>query len=179
MGLFANYPVEEVTVSDIASAADMTSAAVYYHFASKEQVLLEGMRHFSLQLLEETRTHSPAKGDPAGPRELVSHLLAWLKNHRVVAIVYFINSAGLNVQVETLRRETRIEMLAMFRKAVRSARPSLRSGEAAVIAIALVSLLETAAVSWLKEDVAYHGLGSRRFATEVRALADRIVGITD
>ena len=35
-------PPEDVTVADIAAAADMTAAAVYYHFPSKEHVLLEG-----------------------------------------------------------------------------------------------------------------------------------------
>ena len=43
MGLFATMPVEEVTVQDIATAVEMTPAAVYYHFASKEQILTEGM----------------------------------------------------------------------------------------------------------------------------------------
>ena len=47
MGLFATMPVDEVTVQDIASAVEMTPAAVYYHFASKEQILIEGMQHFA------------------------------------------------------------------------------------------------------------------------------------
>ena len=37
MNLFATFPVDEVTVHDIAGAVGMTPAAVYYHFASKEQ----------------------------------------------------------------------------------------------------------------------------------------------
>ena len=51
MGLFASFPVDEVTVLDIAGAAGMTPAAVYYHFASKEQILLEGMQQFRDALL--------------------------------------------------------------------------------------------------------------------------------
>ena len=41
MNLFATFPVDEVTVHDIAGAVGMTPAAVYYHFASKEQILVE------------------------------------------------------------------------------------------------------------------------------------------
>ena len=47
MGLFALHPPEHVTVADIAAAADMTAAAVYYHFPSKEHVLLEGLQLFT------------------------------------------------------------------------------------------------------------------------------------
>ena len=36
IGLFATYPAEAITVADIAAAANMTAAAVYYHFPSKE-----------------------------------------------------------------------------------------------------------------------------------------------
>ena len=39
MGLFASFPVDEVTVLDIAGAVDMTPAAVYYHFASKDDLI--------------------------------------------------------------------------------------------------------------------------------------------
>ena len=51
MGLFAMHPPESVTVADIAAAADMTAAAVYYHFPSKEHVLLEGLQDFSRRYL--------------------------------------------------------------------------------------------------------------------------------
>ena len=66
MGLFATMPVDEVTVQDIATAVEMTPAAVYYHFASKEQILTEGMQQFANQLLEEIRTSLSAAGDTGG-----------------------------------------------------------------------------------------------------------------
>ena len=55
MGLFALHPPEHVTVADIAAAADMTAAAVYYHFPSKEHVLLEGLQNFTGQYLATIR----------------------------------------------------------------------------------------------------------------------------
>jgi AcrR family transcriptional regulator len=44
MELFASQRSEAITVAEIAEAAGMTSAAVYYHFASKDDILLEGLR---------------------------------------------------------------------------------------------------------------------------------------
>jgi len=177
MGLFATMPVDEVTVQDIASAVEMTPAAVYYHFASKEQILLEGMQQFREQLLVRVRDHLPAPGDPDGIRVLLADVLVWANRHRVPATVYFVNSIGLNLLVEALRRETRLELVELLRSAVRAARGRLGSAEAGVIAVALVSLLETALASMLNQDATYRSLGSRRFNAEVGAIGDRVAGI--
>jgi AcrR family transcriptional regulator len=177
MGLFATMPVDEVTVQDIASAVEMTPAAVYYHFASKEQILLEGMQHFRDELLGRVRERLPAPGDVDGIRVILADMLAWTAKHRVPATVYFVNSIGLNLLVEALRRETRLELVDMLRDAVRAARGRLGRAEAGVIAVALVSLLETALAAMLNRDAAYRSLGARRFSDEVGAIGDRIAGI--
>jgi hypothetical protein len=93
---------------------------------------------------------------------------------RVVATVYFVNSIGLNLMVEALRRETRHEMVDVLRTAMRVKRRS--RPEAGVIAVGLVSLMETALASMLNQDATYRGLGARRFAGEVGALAARVAG---
>ena len=125
MGLFATMAVDEVTVQDIANAVEMTPAAVYYHFASKEQILLEGMERFRDQLLAEVRSNMPERGDADGVRRLVEHVLSWVSRHRVPATVYFVNSIGLNLLVEALRRETRLELVGLLRDAVIAARGKL------------------------------------------------------
>lgn len=178
MGLFAAFPVEEVTVLDIAGAVDMTPAAVYYHFASKEQILVEGLRAFCDQMLTEVRAHLPERGDRDGVRNLLVHMLAWNQRNRTAALVYFVSSIGLNQLVEALRREHRLQLVALLREAAKASRGRLGAAEAGVIAVALVSLLETATASMLNQDVAYLGLGGRRFAEAVKQLADRIAGIT-
>ena len=104
MGLFATMPVDEVTVQDIASAVEMTPAAVYYHFASKEQILTEGMQHFADQMLAEIRAQLPTRDGAAGLDDLITHVIAWTARRRAQAIVYFVNSIGLNLVVEALRR---------------------------------------------------------------------------
>jgi len=177
MGLFASMPVDEVTVQDIATAVDMTPAAVYYHFASKEQILVEGMQQFGDTLLAQIHAHLPATGDQAGIRTLLSHVLAWTGRHRSNATVYFVSSIGLNLMVEALRRENRLEMIELLRRAVRSARGPMSRAEAGVIAVGLVSLIETSLASMLNQDATFRSLGQRRFAQVVVKLGDGIAGI--
>jgi AcrR family transcriptional regulator len=176
MGLFASFPVDEVTVLDIAGAVGMTPAAIYYHFASKEQILLEGLERFRDALLEEVHAHLPVKGDGTTVGDLLVHLLAWNRRNRIYASVYYVNSVGLNLLVEAKRRETRIELVELFQTAARTVRGRLGAAEAGVIGVALVSLLETATASNLNQDAGYRGLGARRFTDEVRQLADRVAG---
>lgn len=176
MDLFATFPVDEVTVIDIAGSAGMTAAAVYYHFASKEQILLEGLQRFTTQLLDEVRANLPERGQEDGLTQLVTYVLGWSRRNRSYATVYFVSSVGLNLLVEGLRRETRIALIELLEQAVRSVRPKAKKAEAAVAAVGLVSLLETAAVSNLSQDQIYRALGARRFASEVDRLVGRITG---
>ena len=111
------------------------------------------------------------------PGTLVTDLLEWLEQVRTPAIVYFIHSAGVDASIEALRRETRIEQVVLLARSIRAHSPAKRSNVAPeVAAIALVSLIENAATSWLTQDAVFLGLGRRRFVAETAALAQRIVG---
>jgi AcrR family transcriptional regulator len=178
MGLFATIPVDEVTVQDIATAVEMTPAAVYYHFASKEQILTEGMQQFANQLLEEIRTQSPQPGDTGGLGAMITHVLAWTVRRRAHATVYFVNSIGLNLVVEAVRREVREEMVDLLRDAVKAVRGRLSGAEAGVIAVTLVSLIETSLASILNQDSVYRGLGAKKSIAAVAAVADRVAGLS-
>ena len=176
MGLFAIHPPEHVTVADIAAAADMTAAAVYYHFPSKERVLLEGLQQFADTYLVAVRDLAAHGADDAWPGELVTELFAWLDTHRTAATVYFAHSAGVDASIEALRRETRIGQVTALARIARQHTPgSLSTVEAEVVATALVSLLETTGSSWLTHDDVFLGLGPRRFVAEAAALAQRLV----
>jgi AcrR family transcriptional regulator len=177
MGLFAMHPPESVTVADIAAAADMTAAAVYYHFPSKEHVLLEGLQHFTREFLRANAELANRDGDGAWARRFVSDLLEWLERHRIAAKVFFAHSAGVDVSIEALRRETRIRQVETLSKAIRTHVAGSRSSvEPEVASIGLVSLVETAATSLLTIDTVFLGLGQRRFLAEVGNLAQRVVG---
>ena len=93
------------------------------------------------------------------------------------ALVYFVNSIGLNLMVEALRRETRVQMIELLSTAVRTVRGKLSGAEAGVIAVALVSLLETSIASLLNQDAAFRGLGARKFNAQVAAIGERIAGL--
>ena len=177
MGLFALHAPDRVTVADIAAAADMTAAAVYYHFPSKEHVLLEGLQTFTDQYLAKIRELCRRSGDKDFVRQFVADFLDWSEEVRLPAIVYFTHSAGVDAAIEALRRQTRIEQVLILARAIRLYYQGARSDvRFEVAAIGLVSLIETASSSWLTQDAVFVGLGRRRFVTETVALAERIIG---
>lgn len=176
--LFATQPPDEVTVADIAARAEMTSAAVYYHFSSKDQVLAEGMRAFATALREQlqalTEAHEPGSDIAAA----VTVLLAWMGEHRSAATVFFVSSAGMSQDAEALRQESRAELLHEMMRLIRKARESVSDAEAAVIGLGLLALVETAAISQVRGDDVYRSLGHRSFVREVAELAERIADPT-
>ncbi|WP_329281591.1 TetR/AcrR family transcriptional regulator [Streptomyces sp. NBC_01451] len=172
--LFATQSPDEVTVADIAARAEMTSAAVYYHFSSKDQVLAEAMRAFTGALREQlqaiTRAHEPGSAIGAS----ITTLLAWMGEHRSAATVFFVASAGMSQDAEALRQQSRTELLEELVRLIRKARASVSDAEAAVIGLGLLALLETAAISQVRGDDVYRSLGHRSFVREVGELAERI-----
>ncbi|GAA3905540.1 hypothetical protein GCM10023084_67360 [Streptomyces lacrimifluminis] len=172
--LFATQSPDEVTVADIAARAEMTSAAVYYHFSSKDQVLAAAMRAFAAALREQleaiTQAHEPGSDIGAS----VTTLLAWMGEYRSAATVFFVSSAGMSQDAEALRQESRTELLQELVRLIRKARASVSDAEAAVIGLGLLALLETAAISQVRGDDVYRSLGHRSFVREVGDLAERI-----
>jgi hypothetical protein len=100
-----------------------------------------------------------------------------MDERRAEATVWFVKSAGVSLAVEQLRREQRGELVAVLTRAAKAGRPKISAAEAAVVATALLSLLEIAATSWLTEDESLTGLGRRRFLEETARLAERINGV--
>jgi AcrR family transcriptional regulator len=178
MELFASQRSDAITVAEIADAAGMTSAAVYYHFASKDDILLEGLRSLGEALVSEARRRQQdiaAREAPIG--ELPVRLVQWMDGRRAEAIVWFVKSSGVSLAVEQLRREVRGDLITVFTRAARAARAKISTAEAAVVATALLSLLETAATSWLTQDESLSGLGPKNFLDETGRLAERIAGV--
>jgi AcrR family transcriptional regulator len=176
MQLFAVRPIDEVTVADIADEAGMTPAAVYYHYASKDDLLLDGLRLFAADLVAAVAAAvGPlGRGDDIG--EAITDVLEWASERRYPATVWFVTSPGLSISVESLRRETRSELVAVFASAVRAVRPGTSVVEASASAAGLLALLEQSMASWLTEDTVLAQLGRRRFCGEVSALAGAISG---
>ncbi|MGX1908428.1 TetR/AcrR family transcriptional regulator [Streptomyces phaeochromogenes] len=172
--LFATQSPDEVTVADIAARAEMTSAAVYYHFSSKDQVLAEAMRAFAAALREQLQAIREAHEPGSDLGTAVTTLLAWMGEHRSAATVFFVSSAGMSQDAEALRQESRTELLEELVRLIRKARASVSDAEAAVVGLGLLALLETAAISQVRGDDVYRSLGHRSFVREVGELAERI-----
>ena len=178
MELFASQRSDAITVAEIAEAAGMTSAAVYYHFASKDDILLEGLRLVGEEMVVEARhAQQDISARHGSIGELPVRLLEWMDERRAAATVWFVKSSGVSLAVEQLRRELRGELMIVLTRAAKAARPKISAGEAAVVATALLSLIETVATSWLTEDEALTGLGRRKFLEETVRLAERIAGV--
>jgi AcrR family transcriptional regulator len=178
MRLFAEPGSEAVTVAAIAEAASMTSAAVYYHFASKDEILLEGLRTVGEALVAKTTSVArEINEEGVSIGQLPVRLLTWFDDRPAEATVWFVTSSGVSLAVEQLRRELRAEMLSVLTVAGRAARPGLSAAEAAVVATALLALIETAASAWLTDDASLTGLGRKKFLEEVCRLAERITGV--
>jgi len=175
VALAAERPYDDVTVSDIAERAGMTPAAIYYHFPSKEDVLMEGLRTFSETLLTECRGRLSQTLTVDSLAALPADLLTWLDKRRNAATLFFVASAGLNLAVEAWRREFRSEMVVQVAAAVRVARGGGSAAKTSVIAAAYLSLIESAARSWLSNDDIFRKLGSRRLRAETEATARRIL----
>jgi AcrR family transcriptional regulator len=175
MQLYAVRQLEDVTVADIAHEAKMTAAAVYYHYASKEDLLLDGLREFATGLrgeLADLLGQSLHGGASVG--EVLAGLLVWVQAHRSAALVWFVMSPGMSESVEALRRKTRLDLVEALSTVFPRRKGSASAAHASVTALALVILLEQAAISTLTEDEVLANLGRRRFSAELVALADII-----
>ncbi|WP_072802376.1 TetR/AcrR family transcriptional regulator [Rhodococcoides yunnanense] len=175
--LFASRPVDSVTVADIAAAAEMTSAAIYYHYPSREEILLEGLREFAVEYvgaIERIAAEAVVPSRRMGA--LVEPFVKWLSENRTSSIVYFVQSRGASQQVEAIRRENALVLIPILSAAAKKARGRLPAAEAAVIAVAMIAEIEIFASAFLSEDRALTTLGRKRFLAAGVRLADRITG---
>jgi len=150
MRMYATTPREEISVADIAAAANMTSAALYYHYPTKEDVLLDGLTVFAETLVGEVVAF--LRRADASLADLPVHLLDWLERHHDSAAVWFAHSDGLSTAVEALRRTTNERILAEIAKAVRSHCSDFSLPHASVVAAGLLAEIEVSARAWLTND---------------------------
>ena len=173
MRLHAAGPLESVTVADIAAEAKMTAAAVYYHYPTKDDVLLDGLTAFAEAIGEEVSLF--LRGEDGSPGDLPVHLLDWLEQYRDTAAVWFAYSNGLSMIVEARRRATNELMIAELVKAVKSSKPGTSLSHASVIAAALVSAIEISARAWLVREDALVAGRENEFRAAVAALGAKIL----
>ena len=82
----------------------------------------------------------------------------------------------MSQEAEVLRHGIRTRLLEELVRLVRKEYEPVTDAEAAVIGLALLALLENAAISQISGDDVYRALGHRAFTKEVDRLAERIAG---
>lgn len=171
--LTAEAPQSSISVAQIAEEAGMTAAAVYYHYANKDDVLEEGLSNFAMAMRDEVENVV----ESGAVTELPAHLLEWCDGHRDAAVVWFVHSGRLSMRMEAIRRDTNGSIITALTRVLRSAGSGTTLPHAAVMAAALQSLLEVSARSWLTDDPTLVAGRREDFKDEVAALARRIVKV--
>jgi AcrR family transcriptional regulator len=174
MRLHAAGSPEAVTVADIAAEAKMTSAAVFYHYSMKEDVLLEGLATFGAAMGAEVAAFL-SRGNAGSPADLAAHMLDWLEHDHDSAVVWFAYSSGLSVAIEGCRRSTNEQIIAELVKAVKAHRRDFPLPHASVVAAALFSLVEVSARAWLIRETRWVEGNEKEFRAAVSALGSKIL----
>lgn len=115
---FASNGFHATTTRDIAKAASLSPAALYVHFAAKEEVLFEIIRtghESSLQVVRETeRAEDPATYVKA----LVARFVAWHARHHVVGRVSQYELSALTAEHYEVIVGLRQQTTAVFHEAI-------------------------------------------------------------
>jgi AcrR family transcriptional regulator len=138
---FTERGFSPVSVTDIAKRAGMTPAAVYYHFPTKEDVLLALVRRTGDAITDLCTSEVDAAGGDGAAIALVDRFLAWLEEHPVDARLYYQASLGATPDVEVLRREQRRDQVtAMIKGPLGAAGASMSTTELRVVALGVLVL---------------------------------------
>jgi AcrR family transcriptional regulator len=138
---FVERGFASVSVTDIAKRAGMTPAAVYYHFPTKEDVLLALVGHTGDAISDLCAGLVEAAGAEDAVTALIDRFLSWLETHPADARLYYQSSQGATADVEALRRKQRgNQVTAMLKGPLKPAQASMSATELRVVAIALLVL---------------------------------------
>ena len=107
MRLFARLSFDEVTVGDIADAAEMTPAAVYYHFAGKEDLYgaaIAKVLHQIDEIVARIRADdAPAESDTLD--RIIDAVWDWVDENPDPAKLVHLHTPAATRQAAQLRRE--------------------------------------------------------------------------
>jgi AcrR family transcriptional regulator len=138
---FVERGFASVSVTDIAKRAGMTPAAVYYHFPTKEEVLLAIVGRTGDAISALCSDPLEATDPESSISALVDRFLAWLEAHPADARLYYQSSQGATADVEALRREQRHQQVtALLQGPLKPAQGSMSATELRVVATAVLVL---------------------------------------
>ena len=152
---FADKGFHATTTRDIAARAEMSPAAVYVHFATKEALLYELSLVGHRAALGVVTAAVAAAGDDPGAQlaDVVRSFAAWHATHRRTArVVQYELTAltpGHRKEIATLRREIQAQVQAVLTDGVRAGRFVVP--DVSGTALALLSLVVDVA-RWYRPD---------------------------
>ena len=161
------YPA--TSVDDIGKAVDVSGPAIYRHFSSKEDLLLEAIR----MAADEVQTiHEGARADTSDPRDL---LRAYIRAYVEVALARSAMIAVWTSEARHLSRERRSPTLRRLRSwsqdwvaALHDARPELDEAECRLrvnAAIGLITSVATGPDTGITSDLLAHSITAMAMAT--------------
>ena len=167
---------ELVTVADIVERAGMTSAAFYYHFSSREELLEEVVEDFANQWVIDDRHHArggrrSGRGWPGADEVARARSTG---RHRS-ARIFFLSAATAPLLVERCT-ETRALTWQVRPSCHPRVYPERMRRRAKVNGSAMVVLYEMAVRAHLALDEPYRMLGPRRFRTQLAVLSAMATG---
>jgi AcrR family transcriptional regulator len=174
--VFGSQGLASATIADVADAAGMAPAAVYYHFSGKEELLSAAVESIGNDVTGVARR---AMRDPSlGPAEqlasVVRLVFEWADLHREEAQLFYLWAVGAGPEVERIRQ-------SFYERHVDAARAGMAGSSIPPEAVDLmartvVSMSIQTSVAWLSEDVFPEGTTRRGV---VDALVRTIVRMFD
>lgn len=153
--VFARQGYAGTTVADIAAEAGMAPAAVYYHFASKEEVLVAAVRAIGDEI-GAARARALAGGGADVHDDLahvVTDVFEWADEHPDEAQLFYLWSAGVSAAVEDVRREFVAHHVAGADRYARARSGQATSPSSPFAARSAIATAVATAVAWLSDDV--------------------------
>jgi AcrR family transcriptional regulator len=143
--LFVKRPYDEISIDDIAEAANVSKGLLYHYFGSKREFYAEAIRTASLQLRKLTEP-DPALAPAARLRAAVDAHLNYIQEHGALYTTMYRGSASIAPEVEAILEEHRNVVMHWFLKnlGISRPRPTLRSALRAWIA-----MVEGASLDWI------------------------------
>jgi AcrR family transcriptional regulator len=174
--LFSLQAWDMVTVADIVERAGMTSAAFYYHFSSREELLQEVVDGFSVYWVETIGSLLETAEDVDDLCRIPITLLDRMDGQQQVARIFFLSAATAPLLVERIHREARSRLVHAATEAVRRVSPDRDAAAVSVNGVAMVCLYEIAVRAYLSRDEPYRILGPRRYRMHLAALSRLAIG---
>lgn len=106
--LFFTFNFSSVSMRDIALELKISKAALYYHFKSKEEILMKIMENFQTKMINELKSVSKLDVDPVFKiKEIIKIHFDFL--HKGKSLIFFMKPSGFNELKSLSLARTRIK----------------------------------------------------------------------